>query len=175
MPNRNRSRGRPRSVVLALVAAVLLVGCGPTTKQAAPTPTGASTPRFTAQTVSGETVKIPGDKPAVVLFFSVECGSCGPTAHALAQVQARDPRAADFAVVDIAPNETPADVKGFLRDNDANSLAYTVDTDGRLFRSYRVTQLTTVLIIDADGRVAYRAVEPTAATIRAELAKVATG
>lgn len=54
---------------------------------------------------------------------------------------------ADFAVVDIAGYETARDIEGFLAANQASSLAYAIDTDGRLVSGYQVSQLTTVLIL----------------------------
>jgi len=122
--------------------------------------------------VVGEPIKVPGGRPTVLLFFSVECGGCGPTANALAKVQADDPTAANFVVVDVAAYETAGDIERFLNGYDASDVGYTIDKDGGLTADYEVTQLSTVLILDADNNVTFRAVEPSADTIRTELAKV---
>jgi hypothetical protein len=42
---------------------------------------------FTATTLSGQQLTVPGGKPSVLFFFSVNCGTCGPGAQALAQAQ----------------------------------------------------------------------------------------
>lgn len=173
-----RTRRRRPALLIAMVGtllAVTLTSCSlskdqqPTSATQGNSVSGAG---FTAQTVSGEPVKVPGGRPTVALFFSVECGGCGPTAKALDQVQADDPTAANFVVVDVAAYETASDIEGFLNGYDANDLGYTIDKDGGLTADYEVTQLSTVLILDADNNVTFRAIEPTADTIRTELAKV---
>ncbi|MCA0329875.1 MAG: redoxin domain-containing protein [Actinobacteria bacterium] len=159
--------------------ALLLSACGGLTKDTGtsesgnPPAAGATASTFTAQRIGGGSIQLPGARPSVVLFFSVECGGCGPTAKALADAQAADPAAADFAVVDVAGYETANDVESFLRANSATSLAYARDTEGDIFTGYGVTALSTVIIVDTDRRVAYRAVEPSADTIRTELDKLA--
>lgn len=175
----SRLRRRWYAAPLALgVLALLLSACGGLTKDTStaangnPSAAGSPASTFTAQTIGGGSLQLPGDRPSVLLFFSVECGGCGPTANALAEAQAADPAAADFAVVDVAGYETASDIEGFLRAYSATSLAYARDTEGDIFTGYGVTALSTVIIVDTDGRVVYRAVEPSADKIRSELAKV---
>jgi len=173
-----RSRRTSLSVIVAVAWVTLtlaLAGCSlANDQQLAPTGhTDTSTSSgFAAPTESGEAITVPAGRPSVVLFFSVECGGCGPTATALAQVQAADPGAADFVVVDVAAYETAKDIKEFLAANSAHDLTYTIDTQGQLVADYQVTQLSTVLILDSDNTVAFRAIEPSTDQIRAELAKV---
>lgn len=179
--DRTRSPRRRSPYVLgslgavAALLALVLTACGGLTKDTGagdttqPASKGGS---FSARTIDGTSTLLPGQRPSVLLFFSIECGSCGPTAQALAQAQAADPEAADFAVVDVAAYETANDIEEFLTDYKATDLGYAIDTDGSLLAGYGVTQLSTVVIVDPDGRVVYRAVEPTAETIRADLDKV---
>lgn len=168
-------------VTLGIALALTMTGCS-LSKEDQPTsasqqPTSASQAdsgagsAFTAQTTAGNPIEVPGGRPSVVLFFTVECGGCGPTANALAQAQADDPEAANFVVVDVASYETAKDIKGFLDAYDGADLGYASDADGRLIADYQVTQLSTVLVLDADNKVVYRAIEPSADQIRAELAK----
>ena len=172
---RSRTARRRLTALAAIsVLAVLLSACGGLTKDN-PSPAGddgTTAASFTARTVAGGSTTLPGERPSVLLFFSVECGGCGPTAQALAQAQAQDPKAADFAVVDVAAYETTKDIEGFLKYYDANALAYASDPDGTLIARYGVTQLSTVVIVDPDGKVVFRGVEPNAEKIRAELDKV---
>ncbi len=81
-------------------------------------------------------------------------------------------RRPNFVVVDVAAYETAGDIERFLNGYDASDVGYTIDKDGGLTADYEVTQLSTVLILDADNNVTFRAVEPSADTIRTELAKV---
>ncbi|GGO85120.1 hypothetical protein GCM10011584_04300 [Nocardioides phosphati] len=177
--SRSRLRRRCYAAPLALGAlALLLSACGGLTKDTStaansnPPTAGTTASTFIAQKIGGGSLQLPGARPAVLLFFGVECGGCGPTATALAEVQADRSAVADFAAVDIVPGESIEDIKGFLSTNKATSLAFASDSDGSLFQRYGVTSLTTVVIVDAGGKVVYRAVEPSADTIRSELAKV---
>lgn len=175
----SRLRQRCYAAPLALGAlALLLSACGGLTKDTStaansnPPTAGNTASTFTAQRISGGSIRLPGARPAVLLFFGVECGGCGPTATAMAAVQADRSTVADFAAVDMVPGESVQDIKRFLTTNNATALAFASDSDGSLFTSYGVTSLTTVVILGPDGRVAYRAIEPSADTIRSELDKV---
>ena len=125
---------------------------------------------FTASTLSGEKVSVPGGKPSVVFFFSATCGTCGPGARALAEAQASTPDA-NYVAVDIDPNESVDVVREFLTANDAGTLAYARDTDAALTRAYQLTQLSTAVVLDASGTEVYRGVDPTATQIRSALSK----
>lgn len=125
---------------------------------------------FTATTLSGEQVAVPGSKPSVVFFFSATCGTCGPGAQALAEAQGSTP-GANYVAVDIDPNESVDVVRAFLTSNDASTLAYARDTDAALTRAYQITQLSTAVVLDASGSEVYRGVDPTPTEIRSALTK----
>ncbi len=96
-PRTRRKRPALFIATVGTLLAVSLTGCSlskdqqPTSATQGNSVSGAG---FTAQSVVGEPIKVPGGRPTVLLFFSVECGGCGPTANALAKVQADDPTAA---------------------------------------------------------------------------------
>lgn len=151
------------------VIAVLAVAYTALAPTAAPTAGASAGIAFTATTPSGQQVSVPGGKPSVVFFFSVNCGTCGPGAQALAQAQQVTPEA-NYVAVDVDPSETATDVVEFLTTNQATGLAYTLDTDGALTSAYRLTQLSTAVVLDAEGNAVYRGVDPTADQIKAALA-----
>ena len=163
------------ALVTLLVLAVTFTALGP---QPDPAPGAASSAAgsskaataFTASTLSGEEVPVPGGKPSVVFFFSATCGTCGPGARALAEAQASTPNA-NYVAVDIDPNESVKDVQEFLTANDASTLAYALDTDAALTRAYQLTQLSTAVVLDASGTEVYRGVDPTPTQIRSALTK----
>jgi len=126
---------------------------------------------FTAQTAAGGQVSVPGSKPSVLFFFSIECGACGPFTKALAEVQRSAPEAANYVAVDVASYETAPDVEAFLAQNQASSLAYAIDTNTRLISAYQVNQLSTAVVLDASGTEVFRGVEPSVAQIRDALTK----
>lgn len=136
----------------------------------APTPTAGSSTgvAFTAATLSGQQVEVPGGKPSVVYFFTVNCGTCGPDAQALAQLQQTTP-GANFAAVDLDPNETVEDIRGFLDTNQATDLPYAIDTDSRLLSGYQITQIGVAVVLDATGNEVFRGYKPTTAQIQTAL------
>ena len=152
-----RSRRRRLGVVGAVVVTLLMLAVAYTAFSSQPSPApgaeysvagSASTAAtaFTASTLSGDQVAVPGGKPSVVFFFSATCGSCG----ALAEAQASTPDA-NYVAVDIDPNESVDVVREFLTANDASTLAYARDTDAALTRAYELTQLSTAVVLDASG------------------------
>lgn len=151
--------------VLAVAYTALSPAPAPTAGSAASSSTGVA---FTATTLSGQQVSVPGGKPSVVYFFTVNCGTCGPDAQALAQLQQTTP-GANFAAVDLDPNETVEDLRGFLDTNQANALAYTIDTDGRLLSGYQIRQLGVAVVLDASGNEVFRGYKPSAAQIQTAL------
>jgi thiol-disulfide isomerase/thioredoxin len=152
---------------LAVIAvlAVAYTALSPAPAPAAGSSTGVE---FTAATLSGQQVSVPGGKPSVVYFFTVNCGTCGPEAQALAQLQQTTP-GANFAAVDLDPNETVEDIRGFLDTNQASGLAYTIDTDGQLISAYQIRQIGVAVVLDAAGSEVFRGYKPNAAQIQTAL------
>lgn len=172
-------RTRRRLVLIALAAAAVLAiafalysALSPSSQKSESPPGAAVSEAFTAQTLQGEQITVPdGTRPSVLLFFSVACGACGPTAQALAQAQQATGTTASFIAVDIDPGDSQQDITDFLTANQATGLAYTHDADAALMSSYQAAQVSTVVVLDTSGNAVFRAVEPSADTIRAELAK----
>ncbi len=125
---------------------------------------------FTATTLSGETVSIPGGKPSVVFFFAASCVTCGSGAQAVAEAQAGVP-GVSYVAVDVDPSESEAVVRDFLTDNGAETLAFTRDTDAELSIAFKVTQLSTAIVLDSSGAEVYRVVHPTTSKLRSALAE----
>ena len=170
-PGSTRRRFAVLGIAAVAVLAALAVVYTLLSPSTADGPTGADVGPYTATTLAGQQVTVPGGKPSAVLFFSASCGSCGTAAQALAQAQNADPQAANYVVVDLDPNETPEDIRGFLTDNQATTLAVADDTGARLSAAYRVTQLTTLVILGPDGQVDSTVVEPSLAQIQSGLAQ----
>ncbi|MGQ0573646.1 MAG: TlpA family protein disulfide reductase [Pseudonocardia sp.] len=154
------------------VIAVLAVAYTALSPAPTPTPTATATSstgvEFTAATLSGQQISVPGGKPSVVYFFTVNCGTCGPEAQALAQLQQTTP-GANFAAVDLDPNETVEDIRGFLDTNQATELAYAIDTDGQLVSGYQIRQIGVAVVLDATGNEVFRGYKPDIAQIQTAL------
>lgn len=172
------TRRRPLLLVGALVVALAVAAVLYTALKPASSPSDAAGPgggpvNFTATTLAGQRIAVPGGKPSVLLFLGVNCGGCGPTATALGRLQAQAPGTANFVGVDITPGETTSDVRGFLTANHADGLGVALDTDTHLIGTLGVTQLTTVVVLDATGAPTYRAVEPAPEQVQTALGAVA--
>lgn len=162
-------------VVTLLVLAVAYTAFGsqpssvPGTASTAAGSSNAAT-AFTATTLSGEKVSIPGTKPSVLFFFAATCVTCGSGAQAVADAQAGVP-SVSYVAVDIDPSESEAVVRDFLTQNGAEALAFTRDTDAALAVAFKVTQLSTAIVLDASGAEVYRVVHPTTAKLVSALAE----
>lgn len=182
VPTTAATRGRRRRTLLVVLAVVSVVGVAAVLYSAfsasdkptasAPPDANPGTQTLTAHTLDGGQVTVPGNRPSVLFFFSVECGGCGPSAQALAQARQAVGDKANFVAVDVAGNETEADVTGFLNTYKATTLAYAIDTTAQWIRTYKVNQLSTAVVLNSGGTETFRAVEPSAEQIRAELATV---
>ncbi|MEO5709516.1 MAG: thioredoxin-like domain-containing protein [Nocardioidaceae bacterium] len=176
----DRSSRRRLGAVGAIVVTLLMVavayaafGSQPSAQLGAGSSTAGSsnaTTAFTASTLSGEKVAIPNGKPSVVFFFAASCVTCGSGAHALAENQSSIP-SVSYVAVDIDPSESEAVVRNFLSDNGAESLAFTLDTDATLAVAFKVTQLSTAIVLDASGAEVDRVVHPTTSKLRTALAE----
>lgn len=167
-PRSSRRRWPLLAAIALAVIAVLAVAYTALSPTPAPTAGSSAGVEFTAATLSGQQVNVPGGKPSVVYFFTVNCGTCGPDAQALAQLQQTTP-GVNFAVVDLDPNETAEDIRGFLDTNQASNLPYTIDTDGRLLSGYQIRQLAVAVVLDAPGTEVFRGYKPTTAQIQTAL------
>ena len=175
-----RSRRRRLGAVGVVVVTLLVLAVAYTAFSSQPSaPPGAASSAagssnaataFTATTLSGEKVSIPGGKPSVVFFFAASCVTCGSGAQALAEAQAGVP-SVSYVAVDIDPSESEAVVRDFLTDNGAETLAFTRDTDAELAVAFKVTQLSTAIVLDSSGAEVYRVVHPTTSKLRSALAE----
>jgi hypothetical protein len=168
-------RFRTRGVVAlaALAAAVAVTACGTTSKAGDPDPGKPAAEARAVTTIDGVKLKIPDGKPAVV-FFSVACGSCYEGGVALAQAREKAGARADFLLVDLDPTE-PREAIDYFRDRIGDKDLPVVSAGGaELAQAWRVSALSTVIVLDATGEVVYRATDPSAADILAAVDKAAT-
>ena len=144
---------------------------------AAAGPRGVASGPATFTTLDGSAVRVPDDKPSVLVFLSITCADCSDAARTLARVEAATKataRAAHvgtakarFLGVDSDRDASAEVVSDFLHSVGANDLAAVLDPKYVLFRRYQVTALSTVLVIDSAGRVMFRAINPSPAKILA--------
>jgi hypothetical protein len=177
---RRRRAGLPAIGLAAVAAAVLVASCStdPATRgrtsgsagSAASDSRGAATGQAALTTIDGTAVRVPGNKPSVLVFLSINCADCAEAARTLAQVEAATKataRAAHLAAakarflgVDMDRGVSGQTVTDFLQSVGAAGLPTVLDQKGALSGTYQVTALSTVLVIDSAGKVKFRAINP---------------
>lgn len=185
----SRRSSVPRRVGSALTgtlaAATVLTACG-TTRTASNPPAATSTSPgsstalrpATAQdagtaltTIAGATVRVPSSKPSVLVFISISCADCSAAAKAVAQARNSVGDKATFLAVDLDPGVPAQDLNSLLAYVHAKSLPTMIDAKFALSAKYKVSALSSVIVIDPAGKVTYRAVNPTASAITTAVAQ----
>lgn len=166
------------AAVFATAATVLvLAACGThTTGPQKAHPSGASSaaghPATTVTTLAGHTVRVPSSKPTALFFFTAAgCEECAAGAKNFVQAAHQSGSSATMLAVDMAPHESTAEVNNFLHDIGEPGLPAALDPGGALTRTYRVTALSTAVVIDPAGQVVYHGVAPATGQILDALAK----
>jgi AhpC/TSA family len=169
--------------LLGAAAAVMMIGaiaaCGSATVTNPPASQGASAPSpapAALTTIDGRQVSVPGSAPTALLFFSFSCGECVGGGKSLAQAQASAQQAgskAGFLLVDMDPHESAQDAARFRDQIGGKDLPAVVDTGATLSRTYKISALTTVIVVDPAGKVTYQGHAPSADQILAHLDKAA--
>ncbi|MCP3818843.1 TlpA family protein disulfide reductase [Streptomyces sp. A3M-1-3] len=181
LPTGRRTRVRRRSALAlaaAATAALTLSACGTGTTDST-AKTGASSGNSAAKSAETDTVTLlddtelalPAKEPAALFFFSVGCGECAGGAKSLDTAAKAFGDKATFLAVDMDPSESPATIRQFLDYIKAPSLPATVDKGAALSRRYQVAALSTLIVVDPQGKVTYRATDPSADQIQAALKK----
>lgn len=160
------------SIAAVLAAGSLtLTACG---NSADPATAGSGSPA-TVTSVDGQQISLPANgKPTAVFFFSVGCGECvnGVRSLGVAATSADEAGSeANFLAVDMDPGESKETIGDFMEYVDAEHVPAAIDQGATLSRRFGVSALSTLIVVDADGTVTFRATDPDAATITAELAK----
>jgi hypothetical protein len=169
--------------LLGAAAAVTIIGaiaaCGPATNTKPPGSQGVSAPSLAPAaltTIDGRQVSVPGSAPTALLFFSFGCGECVGGGKALAQAQATAQQTgsnAGFLLVDMDPHESAQDASRFREQIDGKNLPAVIDTGATLSRTYKISALTTVIVVDPSGKVTYQGHAPAADQILEQLDKAA--
>lgn len=170
----------PRRTILGILAvgsaaALTLTACGTNTGSAGTASTSAGAGAHTLTSITGRNITVPtAGQPTAMFFFTVGCGECAGGAKSLGQAAAKAHRSgskARFLAVDADPGESPATIKSFLQDIDATQVPAVIDTGAAVSQRYQVAALSTLIVVDGDGKVTYRGTDPSAATITSVLRK----
>lgn len=137
---------------------------------------GEQAPQFAVTTLDGERFDLNDERGKVValLFMAGWCDSCIPEAQNWSKLYpAYEDEGLDLLIVSIDPNDTPQTIQGFREAGGIKQLPWTIDKTGELSRSLDIRALDSTVIIDRDGRIAYRDSAPTPYdTLESELKEV---
>lgn len=166
---------RRRALLLASALAagsLALTACGNTDN--GPTAVDGGSPAKVTS-IDGQQISLPATgEPTAVFFFSVGCGDCVGGVRSLGQAATAADQAgteASFLAVDMDPGESKETIEGFMTYVDAEHVPAAIDEGARLSLRFEVAAVSTLIVIDADGTVTFRGIEPSAETITAELEK----
>lgn len=155
-----------KKALFILLAAVLLVAPGnPDAKGSKPggkpprKMVANSAPDFALKDLDGKTVALEqfiGDKIVIIEFWATWCGPCRMTMAAVHNVREKF-RGRDVEVLSIDQGEDSTKVGSFVKAKNLK-LWVLLDTDNEVSRSYGVTGIPTLFVIDKEGVVKARVV-----------------
>lgn len=157
---------------LLLAGPLVLTACGNADEDRPSADAGSPA---TVTSIDGQQISLPAaGKPTAVFFFSVGCGECVGGVRSLgAAAASADEKGTDagFLAVDMDPRESKETIEGFMAYVDAKQVPAAIDEGATLSQRFDVAALSTLIVVDADGKVTFRATDPDADTITAELEK----
>jgi len=149
--------------VLATVAVAVLVAAAPTPALAQDDvgiALGTKPVGVVIEDLDGNPVDLSdylGNGPVLLEFWATWCPLCAKLAPTMAAAYERYGREMRFLAVAVAVNENPRSIKRHLRDH---PVPYPVlwDADGRATRAFEAPTTSYIVIVGADGTVAYTGV-----------------
>ena len=167
----HRPAMRAGALMGAVLAAILLAGCGSTTGAGAPPAAAASSSpgagsgsavaSVTVKTLNGSSLTLPTGKPTVVYFFTASCGPCAAGVKNVASGLAKAAPGAQAITVDLDPSE-PTEVLNQFIASVGNPPLTLVRDDGTLLKHFNVDSLGTTVVLNSSGKEIYRGVDPSA-------------
>ncbi|MGH3736031.1 MAG: TlpA family protein disulfide reductase [Micromonosporaceae bacterium] len=155
---------RPLALVFALIATLTLAACGGSPAAESPQGNDKDAPKattYTVKTVDGATLTVPDGKPVAAYFFSLTCGHCVKAGKAFVAARAKLSDQATFLLVDANPTETNADVDKFRDLIGGKDVPAAFNKEAKLMQAWGVDAMTTIVVLDATGKVSYQRSNPT--------------
>lgn len=124
---------------------------------------GTAGPDAELEDLEGQAVRLldfatPG-RPTVIEFWATWCEQCEALQPRLDQVQALHGDRVDIVAVAVGVSQSVRRVRRHLEDHDPG-YPFLYDRRGAAVRAYNATTTSIVVILDAEGRVAYTGVGP---------------
>ena len=121
---------------------------------------GGPAPRFTTTDLDGKSVDLGdwiGKRPVFVEFWATWCESCAALKPTVDSVIARFSDRVEFIGIDVAFGETVPGVRAWLAEH-RPGFRVLYDSSAAAIRAYDIQATSSVILIDADGKVAYTGV-----------------
>jgi thiol-disulfide isomerase/thioredoxin len=145
---------------LAVLAVLVLAGCGSGSSDA-PSASGERADfGFTATTLDGasfEGASLAG-KPTVLWFWAPWCGTCRSQAPGVAQTATRF--AGTVSVLGVAGLDGPAAMRQFVSSTGVGAVPHLSDEQGVVWKRFSVVEQSTFVLVDAGGRIVFRGSMP---------------
>lgn len=124
-------------------------------------PIGTAAPGAAVEDLDGNAVDlasfIPRGKPALVEFWAIWCELCEAIQPQLDQIQMMHGDDLNVVAVAVGVSQTPRRILRHLEDHDPG-YPYLFDANGAAVRAYNAATTSIVVMLDAEGRVAYTGV-----------------
>ncbi len=115
------------------------------------------------ETLDGEEFDLAEKRGEVVALYFIAgwCSTCIPEAQAWSELYpAYRDKGVELLLVSADPNDTPQTIERFWRAAGIDPLPVAVDGTGEITRALSVSALDSTIIIDREGKVAYREKRP---------------
>ena len=167
----------PRVLLAYLALAVLALCAGGASAQGVGPAVGTQAPAAALEDLDGQPVQLlafaPPGKPALIEFWASWCEQCEALQPQLDRIRARYGSRVSMVAVAVAVSQSVRRVKRHLEEHDPG-YPYLWDARGETVRAYNALTTAVVVILDAQGKVAYAGVGADQ-ELEAEVAKLLGG
>ncbi len=158
-------------LLIAMLFAVLsIAACGGSGAS------GADATAPSIETLDGEEFDLAAKRGEVVALYFMAgwCGTCIPEAQSWSELYpAYKAEGLDLVIVSADPNDTPQTIEKFREAGGIGDLPWAIDETGEFTQALDVRALDSTVIIDREGKIAYRDAAPTERqTLEKELEEV---
>lgn len=161
---RDNARGTAVRITLGgllfLGTLTLLSGCGGSESKSS----GPPAPDFTVKTLDGSDFTLSGHRGKVVILYAMAawCPSCAPEAQALARIYTEyQGSGVEILILDVWQGDTEEQFLQFKNSVKGGDHFWALDKGSRWALAYEIKTLDATVIIDRQGRIAYRDGSPT--------------
>lgn len=172
-----RRRVAARFLVALLIPAALAARAAEASAQGVGPAVGTQAPAAALEDLDGKAVQlltyVPSGKPALIEFWASWCEQCEALQPQLDRIRARHGDKLSMVAVAVAVSQSVRRVKRHLEEH-APGYPYLWDARGEAVRAYNALTTGVVVLLDAQGKVAYTGVG-SEQKLEAEVAKLLGG